>query len=67
MPRVKLTPEQLEAKLRKIPAKDLIKNLCKVEQLAVDKAIELTNLELVADSYRKVAKERMIELRCGQA
>ena len=63
----KMTPEQLEAKLRKIPAKDLINNLCRVEQLAVDKAIELTNLELVADSYRKVAKERMIELRCGQA
>lgn len=66
MPRRKLTPEQLEAKLHQISRKDLVVNLIEIEKISMNHAYELANLEEVAKIYRKVAEVRGVQTRCGQ-
>ena len=63
---VKMTPEQLRAKLVELPAKDLLNNLLWIEQKSLKLATEMANLEVVAEIYREVAAERSIQIHCHE-
>lgn len=68
MPRKRrvMTEEELKKRLHKITAKELVNNLAEIERHSLEIAEELANLEVVAEIYRNVAEERLIQFRCGQ-